>query len=338
MGMVKLSAMGGLVWLCFSCNGHETPSKTSYEPEIKIAPSPSLPPAFNADSAYAFIQNQVDFGPRVPNSKGHTDCGKWLRRTLERFTPHVLIQEATVTAYTGELLQLKNIMARFNPEATERIVFFAHWDTRPFADNDPEHPSKPILGADDGGSGTAVILEMARQLSTSPFPLKIGVDFVLFDGEDFGHSGGDASTYCLGSQYWSKSPHVPNYTARFGILLDMVGAEKAVFPKEAISRQFARDVVENVWNIAMQLGYGNYFKPVYTSGGITDDHYFVNTLIRIPTIDIINYDETRGKSGFPSHWHTHNDNMNIIDRNTLQAVGSVLMEVIQRENQTSQNL
>jgi glutaminyl-peptide cyclotransferase len=289
-------------------------------------------PEFNADSAFAFIAAQVAFGPRVPNSAAHKACAAYLENTFKRFTPHVLIQEANVTAYTGEVLRIKNIKARFNPDAADRIVFFAHWDTRHIADNDKEKPKKPFDGADDGGSGVGVILEMARQLSLEPFPLNIGIDFVLFDGGDYGEAGGSPDSYCLGSQYWSRNPHIPGYTARFGVLLDLVGAADAVFCKEGYSRQFARQVVDNVWNIAMELGYGHYFRPIHTVSSVTDDHYFVNTILRIPTIDIINYYEERKGSAFPPHWHTHDDNLDIIDTNTLKAVGQTLMELINREN------
>src|SRR5690606_21985561 len=160
--------------------------------------------------------------PRVPNSKGHKACGEWLEKKLREYTSEVIVQPATVVAYTGESLKIKNIIARFSPEKSNRIALFAHWDTRPFADRDPENKKQPVLGADDGGSGVGVLLEIARNLKMQ-IP-GVGVDIILFDGEDYGDAGGDPASYCLGSQYWAKNPPIPGYSAKFGILLDMVGA------------------------------------------------------------------------------------------------------------------
>lgn len=286
-------------------------------------------PGFSADSAYGFIEKQLSFGPRVPNTKGHKACGDYLIATFKRFGAKVIVQEATVNAYTGAGLKIRNIIAQYKPEATNRIVLFAHWDTRPFADNDPEdRRNKPIPGADDGGSGVAVLLEIARNLQAQP--PAIGVDLILFDGEDYGNAEGAPETYCLGSQYWAKNQPIPGYYAKYGILLDMVGGANARFCREGWSRQYASSVVDNIWNTAQALGYGMYF-VMKDQSPVTDDHYFVNTLARIPTVDIINFDTGNGAKGFPEHWHTSKDDISAIDKNVLKAVGQTLMQVIYSE-------
>lgn len=331
--MKKLLLYSGFLALLGACGNGEKPTKPVSGTTVKTVDYASVKiPAFQSDTAYGFIETQVNFGPRVPGSPGHQKCGQWLVQTMKRFTPHVLIQETKATAYTGAILPLKNIMARWNPEAKERIVFFAHWDTRHRADHDPNQPEKPILGADDGASGVGVLLEIMRVLSADTAVSQLGVDVVLFDGEDYGEEGGAPETYCLGAQYWAKNPHIPGYSAKYGILLDMVGAKDAVFMKEGYSVQYASHVVEKVWSIAHELGYGRFFNPQRSMSMVTDDHYFVNRDMGLPTIDIINYLDSRPKTGFPGHWHTHQDNMDIIDRQTLQAVGHTLLTLIYREN------
>lgn len=290
-------------------------------------------PEFNSDSAYYFIEKQVSFGPRVPNSKEHAECAEWLKNKLASFSGwEVQIQEFKARAFDDKLLNGKNIIASYNKNASKRILLFAHWDTRPFADQDTKDKNKPIPGANDGGSGVGVLLEIARQISLNP--IAVGVDIVLFDAEDYGQPDGTMmprkpDTYCLGSQHWAKNPHVPGYKAYYGILLDMVGAKGATFTMEATSMYYASNVVEKVWAVAHKLGYGNYFLYKRTDG-ITDDHYYVNTIAGIPSIDIIQHDpETR--SNFGKYWHTHDDNMDVIDRNTLKAVGQTILQVLYNE-------
>ena len=289
-------------------------------------------PAFVADSAFVFIEKQVAFGPRLPNSKGHVACREWLVDKLEGYGLEVIEQHFKPTTYTGVPLNATNIIGRYNPEAKKRIVFSAHWDTRHIADSplSTERQNEPILGADDAGSGVGVLLEVARLLQANPIEAQhLGVDIVFFDAEDYGQSGGDEKTYCLGSQYWSKNLHAPNYKPIYGILLDMVGAGGARFTREMVSARYAPDLMNKLWRMAKGMGYGNHFVEVPT-GALVDDHFFVNTIAGIPMIDIINR-PAGTDTGFPDHWHTHNDDMDIIDRGTLKAVGQVLMAVVYRE-------
>lgn len=305
-------------------SGHSSAEEAP--PEEKVAV-----PKFERDSAYLFVERQLAFGPRVPNTEAHRECKEWLVEKFNSYGAKVIEQDFQAEAYTGERLNATNIIAQFNPEATKRIVLAAHWDSRPFADSpiNEERKDEPILGADDGGSGVAVLLEVARQLQAHP--IDIGVDIVLFDAEDYGESGGErAETYALGSQYWSRNLHVSGkQRPRYGILLDMVGARGARFPREYYSMQFAPQLVRKVWTLAQNMGYGNYFVND-TGGGITDDHYFVNTIAKIPMIDIINR-QPGTQTGFGEHWHTHDDDMDIIDPRTLRAVGQVVLAVVYRE-------
>ncbi len=286
-------------------------------------------PEFNEDSAYQFVHAQVNFGPRVPNTAAHEACANYLAATLKRFTPSVNIQTARVRAFDGTILNLKNIIGSIHPESNSRILLCAHWDSRPFADHDPDPANhhKPILGANDGASGVGVLLEIARQFSIKPPTL--GVDLIFFDGEDYGEhqqlQGRKEDTWALGSQHWARNPHVPGYRARFGILLDMVGATDAVFTMEGTSQQFAADVMKKVWDVGHAIGYERYFSRKRTNP-IIDDHLYINQIIKIPTIDIIHY-SADSPSGFFEHWHTLNDNMDVIDKNTLKAVGQTVLAV-----------
>ncbi len=291
-------------------------------------------PDFNADSAYHFVDKQVAFGPRVPNSDAHKACGDYLMEELARFGARVTEQKADLKAYDGTILHSRNIIGAFNPEKAERILLFAHWDTRPFADKDPDAKNHhtPILGANDGASGVGALLEIARVLQTKA--PNLGVDIIFFDAEDNGTpefvtDAPSGDWWCLGSQYWSKNPHIPGYKARFGILFDMVGAPDATFLKEALSVQYAAGIVEKVWGTARNLGYGKYFIDK-KGGGIIDDHAPINENLRIPSIDIIHTDSSTD-SGFGWYHHTTKDDMNNISKETLKAVGQTVLEVVYKE-------
>jgi len=289
-------------------------------------------PIFNPDSAYFFIKKQVDFGPRVPNTEAHRKCAAWLVSEFKRHGMTVIEQKFQAPHYKGTTFNGINIIAQYKPEVPRRILLAAHWDTRFHADQDTKDQNKPILGADDGGSGVGVLLEIARLLQEQP--IDIGVDLVLFDAEDQGNDANDgqdhSKTWCLGAQHWSKNLHKPGYMPLFGILLDMVGGANPKFQKEGVSMQAAPGIVEKVWTTAASLGYGNVFVPEI-GPSVTDDHYFVIVNARIPMIDIISR-PGGSKSGFVPHWHTHNDNMNAIDKNTLRMVGEVVTAVLYRTN------
>lgn len=283
-------------------------------------------PEFSADSAYHYIEQQLSFGPRNPNSEGHRQAKQYLLNTLGKYAGqrYVFSQQFTAQGYDVDSLALSNIIASFNPQSSDRIFLCAHWDTRPRADKDSLDQNEPILGADDGGSGVGVLLELARIFEDKPPP--IGVDIVLFDGEDYGREG-DFSKYFLGSRHWSENPPVKEYNPRFGILLDMVGAKNAQFPKEGYSMQFAPGLVDEVWNIADEVGQGNLFLD-QRGNRISDDHLVVNRISGIPTINIIHHHSGKNGAQFGSYWHTHKDDMSVIDKETLNGVGETLVELI----------
>lgn len=290
-------------------------------------------PDFNEDSAYAFTQKQIDFGPRIPGSKAQTACAKWLAEKLKSYTPDVITQETEVKIYNGENVPCKNIIASFNPNQQKRVLLFAHWDTRPWSDRDKEKPKDKFDGADDAASGVGTLIEIARQLKLQN--CNIGIDILLVDVEDYGppefekNKWSERDAYALGTQYWAQHPHKPNYRAYYGILLDMCGAKGAQFYKEGVSMQYAPSIVNKIWNTAASLGYGNYFINA-PAPPIIDDHSYVNQLNGTPSVDIIWLDR-QSPTGFAPHWHTQQDNMGIIDKNTLKAVGQTVLQVIYTE-------
>jgi glutaminyl-peptide cyclotransferase len=287
-------------------------------------------PAFLADSAYQMVKKQVDFGPRVPSTKAHKACAAWMVSVFKSYGLEVVEQPFNAKGYTGANYEGINIIAQYKPEQKRRLLFAAHWDTRFQADKDIKNKEKPIDGADDGASGVGVLLEMARVLKAHP--VDIGVDFILFDAEDQGQDADDgidhSATWCLGSQHWAKNRHKPGYYPYSAILLDMVGAKGARFAKEGLSRQVAPQLVNTIWSLANTMGYNNYF-VAEEMPGITDDHAFVVRDAQIPMIDIINT-QGEGEKLFGAYHHTHDDNMGIIDKNTLQAVGQVMTAYIYR--------
>ena len=323
-----------------ACGGTATQSgkalHTASPVAEKVVEPAVIVPIFNADSAYDFIAKQVAFGPRVPNTAPHRKCGEYLVAKLKEYGADVVTQDVGLKAYTGEVLKSRNIIAQFNPAATSRVMLCAHWDTRPWADTDPDKGNhyKPYPGANDGGSGVGVLLEIARHLSQ--VPATVGVDIILFDAEDYGLHENDSRlwskhrhSWALGSQYWSIHPHRQGYDARYGILLDIVGAPSSTFLREGYSEHFASAVIDKVWSQAAKLGYAQYF--VNEEGGaVTDDHYYVNSVLGIPCIDIINHDSD-SPNGFGPYHHTMKDDMDWIGRSTLKAVGQTVMTVIYNE-------
>ncbi len=286
-------------------------------------------PSFNEDSAFAFIKKQVEFGPRVPGTKAHANCAEYFVNTLKQYGANVIVQTGKVKTYDSKTFDLKNIIASFQPKATSRILLAGHWDTRHVADQDDNNKDKPIDGANDGGSSAAVLLEIARQLSIQQ--PTVGVDIVLFDLEDYGQPDDSKlpamrDSYCLGSQYWAKNPPIANYRPMFGVLVDMIGGANILFTQEEVSRTFAPQVLELVWQNAAIAGYSSNFSYEQTPA-IVDDHYYINTIANIPTIDLIHHD-SGSESGFWKHWHTHEDKLENIDKNSLKVTGQTLIQVV----------
>jgi glutaminyl-peptide cyclotransferase len=291
------------------------------------------PSNFCSDSAYYFIQRQIEIGSRVPNTQAHQTCKKYLKETLKKFGAQLSVQKFKTKAFDGTVLQLYNLIASFNPIATKRLLLAAHWDTRPFADKDKNQTQKPIQGANDGASGVGILLEIARLTNQHPLQ-QIGIDIILFDGEDYGVPADHSTTpaqrntfWCLGSQFWCKYPHTSNYQAKYGILLDMVGHPQATFYKEGWSEHYAPKQVKIIWRTAARLGHKNYFINRPSHNYITDDHYFINKYRNIPTVNIIDHSHSEEGCFKPYH-HTHMDTIDHIDKRTLQAVGETVLQLI----------
>jgi glutaminyl-peptide cyclotransferase len=318
----------GVLLFAAACSSPEKKAESVIEPLV-AKPYPK----FNPDSAYAFIQKQVDFGPRVPATEGHVATKNWLIQKLEGYNFVVQSQDFEAKTYDGLNWDLSNIIASYNPQATKRILLAAHWDSRRIADKDTDRLDEPIDGANDGASGVGVLLEIARSIGSQELKPDVGIDIILFDGEDdgepeFAESRDNSQIWwCLGSQYWSKNKHVPNYSAYYGILVDLVGAKGARFFREGYSRQYASGILKKVWDNAAQIGQGDFFVN-RDSPEILDDHVFVNGNANIPMIDIIEFSPDYG---FGHYHHTHADDMEIIDRRTLQAVGETVLFTIYQE-------
>lgn len=317
-----------IVWGTLLCCGLvlscDMSSSASQQTSVEVGDALVSAP-FDADSAYRYVSEQVAFGPRTPREEAHIRCGDWIGAKLRSWGYSVVEQRFPGKDYFGKALEGRNIIAYLEPKPERRVLLMAHWDTRAVADydHDPSKRGTPILGADDGASGVGVLLELARQNTLRPEPL--GLDFIFFDLEDGGNSA-DNDSWCLGSQYWAKNPHLPDYKADYGILLDMVGSKNAKFHWEGYSKAYAAPVMYKIWDVARQLGWSKYF--ISTDGGdMIDDHVPVIKHRGVPSVDIINYDQ-RNPKGFGNHWHTHGDNLNIIDKQTLKAVGETVATVL----------
>jgi Zn-dependent M28 family amino/carboxypeptidase len=312
------------VFLACSCNQ----AVKTEQPAPVVQGSIEKAPRFNADSAYAFVQQQVDFGPRVPNSEAHKACAAYLYQKMLGLADQVLIQDFESRNQSGEFYQFQNIVASFNPEASRRVLLGAHWDTRMKADKHKEAPNVQFDGANDGASGVGVLLEVARLISQDS--LNLGVDIIFFDAEDQGGLGLD---WCLGSKHWSTNKHKSGYSAYYGVLLDMVGAKNATFPHEHYSKQFAPSILKKVWDEGHKAGFSRYF--IFGDGGaIEDDHYYVNVNAKIPMVNIIDMipNGADRNDAFKPYHHRPQDNMEIISKETLNAVGTTVINLLYRED------
>jgi len=342
MKLSRLAPVALAALLLTGCFDNKKSTTETSAPEQEKLPAA---PSFNADSAYAYVAKQVAFGPRVPNSAAHVRTGDWVVSKFKSYGLTVREQPFEAIAFDGKMLRSRNIIAQFQPQAARRVTIFTHWDTRPFADKDKDKKNAPFDGASDGASGVGIALEMARLLAAQPDSLTpaVGVDFILFDAEDYGYDSSTqgelknqlaalesqgGSSWCLGSQYWAKNMVPANYKPNYGILLDMVGAKNAKFSREDTSLQNARDVVDKVWNVAAQIGFSDFFL-FQDSPGITDDHVFTNKA-GVRTIDIIDHLPV-GDDYFPAYHHTTDDNLSVIDKRTLKAVGQTVLQTIYGE-------
>lgn len=332
MPFLRVSCFLLLLGLVASCKKAEKAQESGSPAEEVVAVAV---PSFSQDSAYAYIEKQVSFGPRVPGTAAQKKCADWMVAKFKSFGYEVTEQKFTGLLYDKSTVPGINIIASYKPNAQKRILLAAHWDSRAMSDKDPKVKNKAIDGANDGASGVGVLMEIARNLVKDS--AAVGVDFVLFDVEDWGapegYTGSVATPYggyCVGSDYWSKNPHKANYSAYYGVLLDMVGAADAQFYHEGYSLNAAPTVVSTVWSTASQLGYGKYF--INQPGGmITDDHVPVIENLKIPMIDIIDYRMGAVSEGFFPHHHTTTDNMNTIHKETLKVVGQTVMHVLYQE-------
>ncbi|MCE3007959.1 MAG: M28 family peptidase [Bacteroidetes bacterium] len=319
--------LGILLLICVlaGCES-DTPQGQAVElkgPELGT-PAIALKTQFDAEQAYQYVARQVQFGPRVPGTAAHRQCGDWLVQELKALGAEVHEQKTELRNHLGQLIPIRNIIASYQPDAKSRIMLSAHWDTRPLADEDPSNPAGSLDGANDGASGVGVLLALARALKEQQPGM--GVDIFLWDAEDGGVSGNDNS-WCLGSRYWAQHPHRANYTAQFGINLDMVGAAQATFPQEGWGAQTAGAIQDRLWQQAHSLGYGQYF-PFAELGSILDDHSVVGQLTGIPYLDIIHLRLDAREGSFFEHWHTQGDRLEVIDKKTLEAVGTTLLHFI----------
>lgn len=310
---------------CGACGNGQNAAAATPDTTVQAAAADD---GFNADSAYAVLAAQVAFGPRVPGSDAHARCRDWLVAKLAQAgADTVFVQHGTATGAGGKTVPVSNIIARFGTDKPRRLMLLAHYDTRPWADNDPDpaNRDKPIDGANDGASGVAVILETARLLGQKP--AAAGIDILLTDAEDSGISGdndpGSDRTWCLGTQYFVA--HMPIPRPSGAILLDMVGGRDAVFRHEYFGVQAAPQLAALVLASAKATGNAARFEDAL-GGAVNDDHV---PLIGagIPAIDIIECGNPQTGSFNPT-WHTLQDNLSNIDRTTLHAVGRTLVHAV----------
>ena len=275
-------------------------------------------PDFDGISALALADTQVAFGPRVPGTAGHAAQRTWMMEFLTPLADELVRDDFThVHTETGDTIRMTNLMARFRPDARDRLLFLAHWDTRPTADaaDTPELRARPIPGANDGASGTAVLMQIARTIAA--VPPQIGVDLLFVDGEDYGPGVDDM---LLGARRYARTVPTDD-RPRYGVLLDMVGDGTPRFPIEGYSARFASEQAERIWDLAAAMGYGAYF-PRTVGTSLMDDHVPLNQ-VGIRTVNVIDYDYGPDNAW----WHTPDDDIDKLDATTLDMVGELLLEL-----------
>ena len=293
-------------------------------PKVEQTPQVAAVPNFSGKEAFEYLIAQTNFGPRNPGSSGHADCLNYLISELQRSAEAVNRQEFVHTGYRGEQIKMFNIIASFNLSAKNRILIAAHWDSRPYADqdNDPEKRQQPMLGANDGASGVAVLLQLAKIMKQTPAPM--GVDIILFDGEDFGRSN-DFNNFLLGSKYFA-SHKAPSFSPSYGILLDMIGDARLEVAQEKSSLRYAPDVVQYVWGEAERLGLREF---VLDDGpDVYDDHVPLNEA-GIKTIDLIDFQYPDRSNRY---WHTSEDTPDKCSVSSLETIGTLLVHLIYEKN------
>lgn len=307
-----------------------SPSFTSAEsnlpnPERKNKNSNAVTiPEFIGQNAYLFVEKQVEFGSRVPNTEAHELCRLFIEAELKKYA-HEVVAQSFLQEYNGSTWELTNIIASFYPECKERILLGAHWDSRPYSDweSNPLLAKLPVPGANDGASGVALLLELARILA-SQVPA-IGVDIIFFDGEDMG-TWHDEQSYCFGSRYFAQHFPLP-YKPRYAVLLDMVGDKEALFSVEQYSYEAAPHLVHLLWGLGRRIA-PSYFLPAIDIP-LLDDHV---PLIEagIPAIVIVDSELIEHRSTNPRrrYWHTQSDSMENISAHTIEAVGRVLTQFL----------
>lgn len=277
---------------------------------------------FDGTAAFRYLQKQMEFGPRIPGTPAHEQAGDWILAQLRTTADTVVVQAIPHRTPNGQTLPMRNFLARFRPQAAERILFLAHWDTRPNADQSANLGAQrmPVPGANDGASGVAVLLGVADILKAKP--PTVGVDLLFVDGEDFGNFA-DSTQVLIGSRWFAAHQPV-GYPPLFAVLFDMIGDKNLMLPYEQNSQGFAPEVVDRVWRVAEAQGYGNIF--VRQAGpSLVDDHVALQRA-GIHAIDVVDFDYGPNNG----YWHTTDDTVDKVSANSLQVVGDVALALVRQ--------
>jgi glutaminyl-peptide cyclotransferase len=271
---------------------------------------------FDGERAFAYLQQQVTYGPRIPNTPAHEQTGDWILTRLRATADTVVVTAFRHRTGKGDTLHLRNFLARFRPQEAARVLFLAHWDTRPRADQSPNIGAQrmPVPGADDGASGVAVLLGVADALKAKA--PAVGVDLLFVDGEDYGNFA-DSNDVLIGSRYFAAH-RPPGDPPLYAVLFDMVGDKNLNIYYEGNSQAFAPEVVDRVWRTARDLGYGSYFLPG-VKHTLLDDHVSLQH-VGVHAIDVVDFD-------YP-YWHTTDDTIDKVAAASLQIVGDVAVALV----------